>query len=148
MPYQSRLFGSDKPAPVQLDPNQEIHLTAIRELPRDERYLDLLKQYAVEGADALELKRGVVRCNARDGEFLRGEKRFEALRAHVNEKTGRSGELQLAEETIPAAGGLVIESEDGRVSYQNTFDDIVRRNRDTLLAIAAEKLFQREASDE
>jgi len=131
-----------------LDRAIKMALKKLAEMPRDESYLTLLQQYAYEGVNALDMERAIIRCNPRDREFLMQENRFELLAGAVRERTGRRVQLDLATETVPVAGGLIVESPDGRVSYHNTFDDIALRRRDILLVTAAEKLFKRDTSDE
>ena len=88
-----------------LDRAFQMALERTSQMPRDERYLTLLERYAAEGAAALEIDTGLIRCSPRDREFLEEGNRLEALTSYVREQTGRHVELQLSDESIPAAGG-------------------------------------------
>ena len=131
-----------------LDRAIKMALKTLAEMPRDENYLTLLQQYAYEGVKALDIERGLIRCSHRDKEFLLEENRFDRLVSALRERSRTHVQLQLAPETVPVAGGLIVESPDGSVSYHNTFDEIALRRRDFLLVTAAERIFKRESSDE
>ena len=64
----------------------ELALEQLRQLPRDDGYFERLRQYALEGAESLEIEAGIVRCNARDCELLNEGDRFGALQEYVNEE--------------------------------------------------------------
>lgn len=103
---------------------------------RDAAYYEILARLVAEAAEAVGWARAVVTVSAQDREFLLGEGRFERLGAGV-----AGVELSLSEETVDTAGGAVVASEDGKVLYYNTFEEIAYRRRSELRERIAEILF-------
>ncbi len=111
--------------------------TRLEELVGTEEYHDFLLRLIVESAERLNLESTVLYVNSKDREWLSGS-RLEEL----SEKLGVK--LVLAEETRRCIGGCVVASLDGRVSYDNTIENRLRRFRDDLRVKVAKILFGEE----
>jgi len=107
---------------------------------RDEAYLAVLTRLVRESVGQLGGKEAAVRCSARDREFLAAEGRFDRIAADVRNAGGAA--LSLSEKTVETAGGVVVSTPDGRVSYYNTFEEIVYRSQTKLRAIISKELFE------
>ena len=92
-------------------------LKRIEELPRDEKYANILIALIKEGLNALEIKEGVIHVNEKDKEIAN----------RVIQKLNEEGfNLRLSKESINTAGGVFITSLDETVAYNNTFEARLR----------------------
>ena len=114
-------------------------LERLKKAPRDEAYFEVLKGLIVEAAGGLGVGEQVVMCPRQDRELLASEGRFERVAAAAAQACGAG--ITLSDETIEAAGGAVLASPDGKISYYNTFDEIAYRGRSALKALISDKLF-------
>jgi len=114
-------------------------LARLRNMPRDDAYLAILKRLVEEAADSMPVKEAVLLCSPKERDFLLSDGRFDRI---VSETTSRKGlTLALSDRTVDAAGGVVLTSRDGKVSYYNTFDEIAYRRRSELKGLIAQELF-------
>ena len=97
-------------------------LSAVAE-KRPAAYEKALAQLISEGAQVIG-KSATVRCNARD------KKVVGSIVKDLNSKSGLK--LSLGEEDIVAAGGVVLESGDGTIRYDNTLEARLDRIRPQL----------------
>jgi vacuolar-type H+-ATPase subunit E/Vma4 len=114
-------------------------LARLREAPRDDAYLDLLFQLAREAVSELGVKEAVLVVSTEDREFLSQAGRFDSLAERLSEEAGAKATLSV--ETIDTAGGLVVVTEDGKVIYHNTFEEIAYRVGSRLRDTIADELF-------
>lgn len=101
----------------------------------DESGLALLKSLLVEAAQAIEREQLVARVS--DFDHVRVARRWEAeFRDAVPGKT-----IELSPEHCPCSGGVLVESADGRISVDNTFEGRMARFESDLERVILERLF-------
>jgi V/A-type H+-transporting ATPase subunit E len=126
---------------------RELADAALAKLPRmlgelaadDARYLPLLRNYLREAALSIERDELVARFNARDLDRLKEEW---AQYAH-DAASGRK--VTLSSEPLDRIGGVLVESADGDIRCDNTFEGRMERLGETLHGEVAERLMPQEA---
>lgn len=101
----------------------------------DALYLPLLKGYLARGARAIEREELVARVAARD--LPRLAPHWEAF---VKE-TAPGKRITLAPQPLETLGGLLLESADGRIRVDNTFEGRLERLQGEVHRAVAERLF-------
>jgi V/A-type H+/Na+-transporting ATPase subunit E len=114
-------------------------LSRLRDMPRDDAYFAIVARLVDEAADSMPVKEAGLQCSARDRDFLAADGRFGRMASEVRSRRGLT--LTLSNQPIEAAGGVVLMSPDGKVSYYNTFDEIAYRRRSELKGLIAQELF-------
>ncbi|WP_148883030.1 V-type ATP synthase subunit E [Thermococcus aciditolerans] len=136
----ARLEVRKKRLAVQEELIQEV-ITALRErlaeLP-DEEYFPMLVDLAVQAVGELGSESVVVRSNERTLKLL--SERADEFRKALGERLGREIEVSLGE-PIGTIGGLVVETPDGAVRVNNTFEARIERFEGELRAEIAKALF-------
>lgn len=136
----ARLEVRKKRLAVQEALIQEV-ITALRErlaeLP-DEEYFPMLVDLAVQAIWELNIDSVVVRSNERTLKLL--VDRLSEFKKALAEKLGRDVEVTLGE-PVPTIGGLIIETADGTVRVDNTFESRIERFEGELRAEIAKALF-------
>ncbi len=54
--------------------------------------------------------------------------KFEVLSMAIDEKTGTKTQLELSDKKLVTIGGVLVEAFNGRISMDNTFEAILKRN--------------------
>ncbi len=104
----------------------------------DEDYFSMLVDLTSEAVDELGMPRAYVRSNERTIELLKGKKgEFESA---VAERIGRTVGIDFGE-PVNTIGGVIVESEDGSVRVDNTFEARMERFESDLRARIAKALF-------
>ncbi|NJE30223.1 V-type ATP synthase subunit E [Thermococcus sp. 18S1] len=136
----ARLEVRKKRLAVQEELIQEV-ITALRErlaeLP-DEEYFPMLVDLAVQAVGELGSESVVVRSNERTLKLL--SERADEFRKALGERLGREIEVSLGE-PVGTIGGLVVETPDGAVRVDNTFEARIERFEGELRAEIAKALF-------
>jgi vacuolar-type H+-ATPase subunit E/Vma4 len=114
-------------------------LARLKSLGRDDGYLSIVEKLLTEAASQMPVKEAMLRVSQQDRDFLSSDGRFDRIAGSVRSATGVS--LSLSNDTINAAGGVVLSSADGKVSVYNTFDEIAYRRRSELKGLIAQELF-------
>jgi len=113
-------------------------------ISRDEAYERLLVNLILEGVRELGTRRARLSLNKEDsrlfGESARLAKLEEALTRELGEKTS----VEVSPEPIDCSGGVVVGTQNGRVSYYNTFEEILGRRKDEIRSEVARKVFEEE----
>lgn len=105
------------------------------ELAQDEaRYLSLLQSYLREAAQSIERDELVARLNARDLQRLHENWTQYAEAAAPGKK------LTLSPKPIACIGGVLVESSDGNIRFDNTFEGRMERLGEALHGAVAERL--------
>jgi len=105
----------------------------LHDMPRDDRYADLLAAYVREGVENLGAADVILYFNGRDAAF------FEEHRERVLRGVPAGTAVRRAEKSLPVIGGVVLRSGDGR-SFDNSFDARLERMKDRIRAGVAEAL--------
>ena len=108
---------------------QEIFDTALQKLknlPRDDKYVKWVKALLDIGLSQIPDGTGVVFCNEKDVEII--EKLISSTRA------------KLGKENIPVSGGIIIKSQDGRLTIDCSAEAEMRRAKEELRDKVLEKL--------
>jgi V/A-type H+-transporting ATPase subunit E len=101
----------------------------------DETGLKLLGALVTEAASAIERDRLIARVSDLDHRRL-AERWDERLRDAVDGKT-----IELSPDPCPCSGGVMVESEDGRILVDNTFEGRMARLESDLERVILERLF-------
>ncbi len=109
----------------------------LSQLP-DGEYFSMLIDLTSEAVNELKTPRVVILSNERTLRLL-DDRRDEFVEALAG-KTGRTVELQLGE-PVGTIGGVIVESEDGSVRVDNTFEARMERFESDLRARIAKSLF-------
>lgn len=109
----------------------------LAELP-DEEYFPMLVELTAGAIEELGTGSVVVRSNERTLKLI--EARLEEFRAAVSEKAGRNVEITLGE-PLSSIGGVLVETIDGSVRVDNTFEARIGRLESELRAEIAKALF-------
>ncbi len=111
-------------------------------ISRDEAYERLLVNLILEGVRELGTRRARLSLNKEDsrlfGESARLAKLEEALTRELGEKTS----VEVSPEPIDCSGGVVVGTQNGRVSYYNTFEEILGRRKDEIRSEVERKVFE------
>jgi V/A-type H+/Na+-transporting ATPase subunit E len=99
----------------------------------DSAYLEYLRGLVLHGAEAFESDTLVVRTNAAD------HRRLSAHWAELQQAIPGT-RLRLDDETIETLGGVLLQSEDGRIRVNNTFEGRMARLRLRLQQVILERL--------
>ncbi|AEK73199.1 V-type ATP synthase subunit E [Thermococcus sp. 4557] len=136
----ARLEVRKKRLAVQEELIQEV-ITALRErlaeLP-DEEYFPMLVDLTVQAVEELGSESVVVRSNERTLKLL--SERADEFRKALGERLGREIDVSLGE-PVGTIGGLVVETPDGAVRVDNTFEARIERFEGELRAEIAKALF-------
>ncbi|ASJ08275.1 V-type ATP synthase subunit E [Thermococcus siculi] len=136
----ARLEVRKKRLQVQEELIQEV-ISALRErlaeLP-DEEYFPMLVDLTAKAVEELGAEKVVVRSNEKTLELLSG--RLDEFRKALSEKLGRELEVTLGE-PMATIGGVVVETPDGSVRVDNTFESRIERFEGELRAEIAKALF-------
>lgn len=141
--YQQQVQAAELDLRAELDRlRRELAAAALAKLPRhltelaadEARYPPLLQSYLREAAQAIERDELVVHCNAHDRQSLLKE-----WERH-SETAAPGKRLSLAEQPMHCTGGVQVESSDGDIRYDNTFEGRMDRLDETLQGVLAERL--------
>jgi V/A-type H+-transporting ATPase subunit E len=141
--YQQQVQAAELELRAELDRlRRELSSAALAKLPRrlseltadEAHYPPLLLSYLREAAQAIERDELVVHCNARDRQSLHKD-----WQRHT-ETVAPGKQLTLAEQPLQCTGGVRVESRDGDIRYDNTFEGRMDRLNETLQGVLAERL--------
>jgi len=136
----ARLEVRKKRLQVQEELIQEV-IKALRErlaeLPEDE-YFAMIIDLAASAIKELGSESVVVRSNERTLKML--SKKLDEFKTALSEKLGRDVEVTIGE-PISTIGGVVVETPDGSVRVDNTFESRIERFEGELRAEIAKALF-------
>jgi len=104
----------------------------------DEEYFPMLVDLTAEALKELGVEKAVLRSNERTLKLL--EARLQEFRGGVSSKLGREVEIHLGE-PIATTGGILVETQDGSVRVDNTFEARIERFESELRAKIAGALF-------
>jgi V/A-type H+-transporting ATPase subunit E len=113
-------------------------LAALASMPRDDAYFAALERLLVQAAETLGAGEAVAKVCATDLDFLSQRGRFEQLAAKANAATGLT--LTLSREPVDTSGGVVLSTNDGKISVFNTFEEIANRRIDRIRQLVSEEL--------
>lgn len=145
--YQQQVQAAELELRAELDRlRRELAAAALAKLPRrlselaadEARYPPLLRGYLREAAQAIERDQLVVRCNARDRLSLHKDWQRHA------ETAAPGKQLKLSEQPLQCTGGVRVESADGDIRYDNTFEGRMDRLDETLQGVLTERLSAQE----
>lgn len=141
--YRQRVQAAELDLRAALDRvRQELSDAALASLPQrldelaqdEARYLPLLQDYLREAAQAIERDELIARLNPRDLQRLRQEW---AQYAH---DAAPGKQLSLSPVPLDCAGGVLVESADGDIRFDDTFEGRMERLDETLRGAVAERL--------
>lgn len=104
----------------------------------DEEYLETVKALLLESLKELDVDSVVLRSNERTLGLIKENSR--SIKAYITKNLGRKVEIELGE-PIQTMGGILVESADGRVRVDNTFEARIERLESELRARIAKALF-------
>jgi len=106
-------------------------------LPDDE-YIDTIKALLLESLRELEADSVVLRSDEKTLALIKEKSR--SIKAYITRNLGRKVEMELGE-PIHTMGGVLVESADGRIRVDNTFEARISRLESELRARIAKALF-------
>jgi len=118
---------------------RERAMAKMRELPADENYPEALLQLAFSGLKAMSGRRFELLMRSEDRDRF-GERLAKELRDRAADELGRQVTVNVADEQIEAAGGLLVQREDGRQLCDQTFEALLERMWPELREAVAEIL--------
>jgi V/A-type H+-transporting ATPase subunit E len=105
------------------------------------RYLPLLLRYLGEAAQAIERDELVAQFNARDLQHLQKDWEKYAREAAPGKQ------LKLSPDALDCSGGVLVESADRTIRFDNTFEGRMERMEETLHGALAERLMPTAQAD-
>ena len=111
----------------------------LREMVKKQQYASILEKLIIEAGILLGGKELEVLLNEKDSRLPLN---LAEIAKKVSAKTQTKANLSLLKETIPAIGGAIVRTKDGRTLMDNTFDDILRQREKIIAAKTSEILFQ------
>jgi len=111
-------------------------LSRLASMPRDEAYKEILKASISEGIAILNKDSVRIVLNEKDRPLF--DRKFHKA---LSNGLDRPITLTLSQETHEASGGAIVQSEDGSVSFDNTFEARLERMKDALRGEVAEVIF-------
>ncbi len=131
---------SAKCSKMLMDARNEILRTAIDELrekisgiTNNEAYADFLKRTTVEAIKALEEKKVVVKVRKKDKSTIK--KILDILKKEMKDV-----DIHLSKEDADIIGGVIVETEDGRVIIENTLENKFEEIKERFSSILFSKL--------
>jgi len=109
----------------------------LAELPEEE-YFPMLVDLTAKAIEELGSEEVILKSNRRTLELI--GQRLQEFKGTLAEKLGREVEISLGEE-IPTIGGVLVETPDGAVRVDNTFESRIERFESELRAEIAKALF-------
>ena len=109
----------------------------LAELPEDE-YFPMLVDLTAKAIEELGAEKVILKSNARTLGLIRD--RFDEFKGALSEKLGREVSIELGDE-VQTIGGVVVETPDGSVRVDNTFEARIERFEGELRAEIAKALF-------
>jgi len=109
----------------------------LAELPEDE-YFPMLVDLTAKAIEELGAEKVILKSNARTLGLIRD--RFDEFKGALSEKLGREVSIELGDE-VQTIGGVVVETPDGAVRVDNTFEARIERFEGELRAEIAKALF-------
>ncbi len=114
---------------------EDVHGRLAQLIEDDETYLPLLKRLLHQGASAIERDELVARVSQRD------LTRIAARWAEIVKEAGGGKRVTLSQHPVETAGGVLIESADGRIRVDNTFEGRMERLQTEMHRAINERLF-------
>jgi len=97
----------------------------LRTLSESEKDVSILEKLIVDAGTVLGGGKLEVMLNEKDSNL---PLKFKVLAMDIDEKTGTKTQLQLSDTKIVTIGGVLVEAFNGRISMDNTFEAILKRN--------------------
>jgi len=107
------------------------------------KYVSELERIIIDAGVALGGGKLEVVLNERDSGL---PLKLGAMSKVIFEKTGNRTELELSKERIETSGGVVVKTADGKVTLDNTFEDMLKRREKELRLKVARLLFRQDQS--
>lgn len=97
----------------------------LRTLSQSEKYVSILEKLIVDAGAVLSGGTLEVLLNERDSTL---SLKFDALAKAIDDNTGTKTQLELSDKKIETIGGVQVETFNGRIAMDNTFEGILKRN--------------------
>lgn len=103
--------------------------TRLKALPQSENYVPILKKIIVDAGTVLGGETLEVLLNEHDSTL---PLKLSMLAKAITEKTGTKTQLKLSKQKIEALGGALVQTLDGRIVVNNTFEATLKRREKEL----------------
>lgn len=117
-------------------------ISKLASVPRDEVYEKAIHRFVLEGIKELGVSRATLSFNPQDTSIFREPGRIAKLKEFLRENLGNEVFIEVSLDPIECAGGVVVRSPDGRVSYYNSFEEILSRREEETRRKVERKVFQ------
>lgn len=117
-------------------------IAKLANVPRGEAYEKLIHKLVLEGVREVGTPRVKLLLNSQDTRLLQEPGRTGRLEEFLRRKLDEKVSVELFPEPIDCAGGVVVRSLDGRISYYNTFEELLSGRRDEIRREVERKVFQ------
>jgi len=119
-------------------------IARLASLPRDEAYAATITRLVLEGVRELGISQVRLHLNPRDASLFGEPDRTAKLAEFLTRGLDKKVSVEVSPEAIECAGGVVVRSLDGRLSYYNTFEEILSRRKDEVRIEVERKVFEEE----
>jgi len=117
-------------------------ISKLASTPRDEAYEKAIHRFVLEGVKELGLSEVRLFFNPQDTSIFREPERIARLKEFLRENLKSEVSIEVSPDPIECAGGVVVRSPDGRVSYYNNFEEILSRRTEEIRRKVERKVFQ------
>ncbi|NHK32158.1 MAG: hypothetical protein FK730_12445 [Asgard group archaeon] len=117
----------------------EIAKAKLKEFPKKAAYTKVLEELIIEAGKALGGGNLVVKIRKEDKTQI---KDLATIAKAITKACGNKCSLKLGKESITALGGVVLQTEDGTITINNTFDARLEQKYRTIRTTVANKLFE------
>jgi len=121
----------------------ELAKTELSKFPKQAAYEKVLRELIIESGVALGGGDLLIKARKEDAAKL---KDLTAIAKEITKKCGTKCTLKLAKNRITALGGVVLQTADGSVTINNTFDARLEQEYRHIRTAVAAKLFEEKAS--
>ena len=117
----------------------EIAKAKLKEFPKKAAYVKVLEELIIEAGVALGGGNLIVKARKEDKTKV---KDLTTIAKAITKICGNKCSLKLSKESITALGGVVMQTEDGTITIDNTFDARLEQKYRTIRTAVANKLFE------
>jgi len=117
-------------------------ISKLASVPRDEVYEKAIHRFVLKGIKELGISRVTLSFNPQDTSIFREPARIARLKEFLRENLNTEVSIEVSPDPIECAGGVVVRSPDGRVSYYNNSEETLSRRTEEIRRKVERKVFR------